>query len=106
MTEGVTVTILDTMTGYRVTCTDYDTWYWEESNGACDCNRCWRFEDGGIAIPRCPDCRDWGNGWGRGKHVCCGAQRFLIAEASAGDVAVMNEDYPAELVAKWLPKRE
>ena len=93
----ISVTILDTTTGQRATCDKNSQEWWVYDSGSCDCNRCLQFDEG--AIPKCGDCGVDGKGEGR----CCGARRFLIIEASAGDLAEMNSDYPAELVARWLP---
>lgn len=94
--QPINVTILDTVTGQRATCDKFSQAWWEYSS-SCDCNRCIQFDDG--TIPECDDCHVDGKGDSR----CCGARRFLIVEASVGDLAEMNSDYPAELVKRWLP---
>jgi hypothetical protein len=94
------VTVLDTQTGETKESTyDATLFWWSDGNGGCDCNR-------GLL---------WGEELTAKQHKltgvpeghCLGSKRFLVVSAK-GDlegltvkeaVAVINGDYPKELIA-------
>jgi hypothetical protein len=90
------ITLLDTQTGETKTVHEkdhmgcFDSTWWQEGNGSCDCNR---------AIAFGHDCPH---------ETCLGAKRYLIIDTEEGnslDVLLgYNADYPYDLLAKHLPK--
>jgi hypothetical protein len=99
------VTVLDTQTGETKESTyDSTLFWWSEGNGGCDCNR--------VLL--------WGEELEAQQHQltgtpeghCLGAKRFLVVSAK-GDleglteeesVAMINGDYPEDLIVKHLRK--
>lgn len=87
--------LLDTATGERRTADgfDFSVYWWTEGNGSCDCNRAIVF---GRPVRM---------------GICSGYVRFLAVDVTGdlegwnkGDVlAEMNRDYPAELLAQYMP---
>jgi hypothetical protein len=98
------VTLLDTKTGERADAFEYfehefDLYWWSGGNGSCDCNRMEVFGHG--------DPEETGG-------YCHGCERYLVVDAS-GDlegysreecIRMANEDYPPELVARFIPATE
>lgn len=89
------VTLLDTQTGETREVGGILDFWWAEGNGSCDCNREPYF------------------GHNSGSDQCIGAKRYLIIKAEpvtrpprvlGYTLAEYNEDYPKELLDKFLPK--
>jgi len=85
-------TILDTVTGKKVTVDGPRSWEWAENNYSCDCNR-----------------NEWNVDTGKPSGRCEGSERFLVINAVMDDkedykytLAELNEDYPAALIAKFI----
>jgi len=88
----IAVTILDTKTGEtHEEPPSFFTWWWGEGNGACDCNRHFNSDE-------------YPNGVG----YCRGHNRYLIIAVNplipGVTLEYFNQDYPRELVEKFLPK--
>jgi len=84
-------TVLDTKTGETKEAS-LGSWNWAEGNWSCDCNRNY-FDDEG-----------------EDQDTCLGGKRFLVVKAvfDEGEVEYtlkeLNDDYPQELLDKFLPK--
>ena len=85
-------TILDTVTGEKMTVDGPRSWEWAENNWSCDCNR-----------------NPWGVDTGKPDGVCEGRERFLVVEAVMNDpedyeytMDELNEGYPEELRSRFL----
>ena len=86
-------TILDTVTGEKMTVDGPRSWEWAENGWTCDCNR-----------------NPWGIDTGGPPKGCHGWNRFLVVEAVMNDpddyeytLAELNAGYPEALLAKFLP---
>jgi len=79
-------TILDTVTGKKMTITGIHSFEWADGNWSCDCNR-----------------NPFGADTGKPNDVCQGHKRFLVVEAVMDpddyeySLDELNEGYPAEL---------
>ena len=102
--KGLKVKILDTVTGdIHETEAGYTVWWWGIGNGACDCNRC-------LELPEINKQLIDENG----ENSCFGSKRFLIVDIinngcekitdKKDAIRFMNEGYPSELLAKYLPE--
>lgn len=85
-------TILDTVTGEKMTVDGPRSFEWAENNWSCDCNR-----------------NPFDVDTGKPDGVCEGCERFLVVEAVMDDpddyeytMDELNEGYPAELRARFL----
>lgn len=78
----ITATVLDIETGKRRACSKYDYFWWSEGEGSCDCNRELLF----------------GNKTNTG--FCLGCERYVVVEASLGDVRELNDGYPNDVLAR------
>jgi hypothetical protein len=85
-------TILDTVTGKKMTVDGPRSWEWAENNWSCDCNR-----------------NPWDVDTGKPDGVCEGCERFLVVDAAMDDpedyeytLDELNEGYPAELSARFI----
>jgi len=89
-------TILDTVTGERMTVDGPPSWEWAENNWSCDCNR-----------------NPWGVETGNHKRGCNGCERFLVVEAVMDDpqdyedytLEELNAGYPKELLARFIGRQ-
>lgn len=90
------VTILDTETGRTVENSDYDEHFWSEGNGSCDCNR----SIISLGLEQADKIGEDG--------ICKGAKRFLISKVEGALIPTcgFNDDYPAELVNKFLTPKQ
>lgn len=94
----ILVTVLDTATGR--TARAFETpWQLAESNWSCDCNRSGLFD---------LDEADWPEGFrSLLDGLCAGERRFLVVSVDAGEspytLAELNDGYPADLVARFVP---
>ena len=86
-------TILDTVTGEKITVNGPRSWEWAENNWSCDCNR--NYWESSIVK----------------SDVCQGSERFLVVDAVMDDpedygytLDELNEGYPLELRNKFLTK--
>lgn len=100
--KGLVVKILDTVTGKtHETDIGYTFHWWSEGNGSCDCNR----------VPSKEIEHELDSKYGDG--FCYGCNRFLIIDiVSEGcelitnkndEIKKMNNEYPLELLQKYLP---
>jgi hypothetical protein len=85
-------TILDTVTGEKMTVDGPCTFQWKENNWSCDCNR-----------------NPWGVDTEKPDGVCEGHERFLVVEAVFNEpedyectLDELNRYYPAELRARFF----
>lgn len=93
MTEGlyssihIKVTILDTKTGERLQNDKWSAYWWAMGNGSCDCNR-------SIFMGHSE----------AGGGICKECKRYLIVKADSDEYSLreFNDDYPQDLVDKWL----
>ena len=86
-------TIIDTVTGEKITINGPRSWEWAENNWSCDCNRNY-WELGAVE-----------------SDVCQGSERFLVVDAVMDDqedyeytLDELNEEYPLELRNEFLNK--
>ena len=88
--EPIRIEILDTVTGEKtagdLNGVNRSFYWWAEGNGSCDCNRELCFD------------RDEYHEAGR----CLGCKRYLIVRTSEGDLGELNEDYPLELIERFI----
>jgi hypothetical protein len=102
------VTLLDTLTEERRDCStfgDFTVYWWQHGNGSCDCNRA-------LAFDKDDEDHSWEQQLrlGLDDNICLGNERWLIVGATgdlegcseADVVAESNNDYPEELVKKWV----
>lgn len=89
------ITLLDTKTGLtKEHSDDSDAWWWYEGNGSCDCNRALYigvYEDIPEEFTECSGCK-------RFLIIACDDKTYTLQE--------LNENYPAELLKKHLPKND
>lgn len=85
-------TILDTVTGKKMTVDGPRSWEWAVNNWSCDCNR-----------------NRWDVDTGKPEGVCGGRKRFLVVAAVMNNpddyeytLSELNNGYPEELLAEFL----
>ena len=84
-------TILDTVTGEKITVDGTHSFEWADGNWSCDCNR-----------------NPWGVDTGKPENVCQGHERFLVVKTVMDfddyeyTLDELNEGYPADIRAKFL----
>ncbi len=80
----ISVDILDTETGEKVTKEGHSTYFWTEGNGFCDCNRTDRYDE---------------------SRYCLGCRRFLVVGVnpllSGYTLDDFNRGYPTELTERF-----